>query len=686
MIADMEEPRTHASGGASQAYAVRVLVIDDNPLDRDLVERELANHFDPVTVHHVSNAQQLQEALERVEYDVAITDYELQWSKGTDVLRALKQAHPDRAVIMFTGSGSEEVAVEAMKEGLDDYITKTPKHYSRLPLAVRTLLGRRREQQEIHAARAAQEVSDARLQLAFSMAQMGTWELDLDSGTMRYSEQIGPMYGRPKGFTHGTLEEWSADVHPEDREEARAAFRNSMERDRPLRIEYRTLGPDGKERWVTSQGVIFRSGGRRIAFGIASEVTARKQGDARLQQLAMEREMLLTAERAARREAEQANRAKDEFLAMLGHELRNPLAPIRNAGQILKRSSGDRSRVEQTSAIIERQVEHLARLLDDLLEVSRLTRGLIELEREPVDVADVIDAAVEQCRPLIEARRHRLHRRAIEERALVLGDPVRLVQVLSNLVINSAKYTPEGGEITIALKTEGEWVDIRVDDTGQGIEAELVPHIFQLFTQARRTPDRAHGGLGLGLAVVKRLVEMHGGTVRAESEGPGRGSSFKVSLPRLLGDSEVTPRPGPRGLTQTEVRGLRILVVDDNADAADTLAMLLQASGHQVYVEYDGPPAVERARREQPQVLILDIGLPGMDGYELARRLRLIPGLRGAVLIAVTGYGQPEDRARSAAAGFDHHLVKPIDPDQLDILLARLALGPDVVTPSGGSW
>jgi two-component system CheB/CheR fusion protein len=674
MMEDMAGQQSHAGGASGQVSGVRVLVIDDNPLDRNLVERELTHHFDPLTVHHVRSPDELREAVAKVDYDVAITDYELQWSKGTEVLRALKQAHPDRAVIMFTGSGSEEVAVEAMKEGLDDYITKTPKHYARLPISVRTLLTRQREHQQIQAAYAAREVSDARLQLAFQMAQMGTWEMDLGTGVIRYSEQIGPMFGRPRGFAHKSMAEWAQDVHPDDREDALTAFRSSVERDGPLRMEYRTLGPDGKERWVASQSVIFSSGGRRVAFGIASDITARKQSDARLQQLAMERELLLNAERVARREAEQANRAKDEFLAMLGHELRNPLAPIRNAAQILKRTS-DRPRVEQTSAIIERQVEHLARLLDDLLEVSRLTRGLIELEREPVEVSSVIDAAIEQCRPLIETRRHRLHWRAAEARAVVLGDPVRLVQVVSNLLVNSAKYTPEGGDITVSLHVEGDWINLSVEDNGQGIEPDLVPHIFQLFTQARRTPDRAHGGLGLGLAVVKRLVEMHGGNVTAHSEGPDRGSAFKVCLPRLIADTEVAGERATNVLLETQTRPLRILVVDDNADAANTLAMLLQASGHNVSVEYEAPSAIERARRERPQVLLLDIGLPGMDGYELARRLRIMPAMRGAVLIAVTGYGQPEDRSRSVAAGFDHHLVKPIDPGQLDTLLARVALG-----------
>jgi CheY-like chemotaxis protein len=218
-------------------------------------------------------------------------------------------------------------------------------------------------------------------------------------------------------------------------------------------------------------------------------------------------------------------------------------------------------------------------------------------------------------------------------------------------------------------------VQIWVRDNGQGIDAELVPHIFQLFTQARRTPDRLHGGLGLGLAVVKRLVEMHGGTVTAHSAGPGKGSTFQVCLPRLYVDAQIAGSISGSLFSRTESRALRILVVDDNVDAANTLAMLLQASGHRTWVEYDAPRAIERAKQEHPHVLLLDIGLPGMDGYELAQRLRQLPGLRSSVLIAVTGYGQPEDRSRSAAAGFDHHLVKPVDPGQLDTLLSRLVPG-----------
>jgi signal transduction histidine kinase/ActR/RegA family two-component response regulator len=484
------------------------------------------------------------------------------------------------------------------------------------------------------------------------------------------------MFGRPPGFAHRSVEEWAADVHPEDREDALRALRETLENRAPFCLEYRTAGADGTERWVAAQGLVFNVPGKpAIAFGIAADITARKQGDARLQQLAAEREMLLNAERLARREAEQANRAKDEFLAMLGHELRNPLAPIRNAAQILKRSAADGSRVEQASAIIERQVEHLARLLEDLLEVSRVTRGLIELDREPVELKTVVEGALEQCRPMVEARRHTLRRQLTPEPAVTLGDPVRLVQVVSNLIINAAKYTPEGGDITVGLELEPQWVRLWVHDNGQGIDPDLVPYIFQLFTQARRTPDRTHGGLGLGLAVVKRLVEMHGGTVSAESEGPGRGSAFKVCLPRLVASGHVAGGPTGSLFSQAEASALRILIVDDNVDAANTLAMLLQAAGHQTWVEYDGPRAIDRAKREKPQVLLLDIGLPGMDGYEMAQRLRLIPALRSSVLIAVTGYGQPEDRSRSAAAGFDHHLVKPVDPDHLETLLSRIAFG-----------
>ncbi|QGZ42802.1 phospho-acceptor domain-containing protein [Pseudoduganella flava] len=365
---------------------------------------------------------------------------------------------------------------------------------------------------------------------------------------------------------------------------------------------------------------------------------------------------------------EEASRAKDEFLAMLGHELRNPLAPIGGAADLLRYGRLDAAQIRRTSEIIARQVVHMTGLVNDLLDVSRVKRGLVTIERTRLDLNRVVADAVEQARPLVSNRRHHLALRLPPRRVAVEGDHKRLVQVLANLLSNAAKYTPEGGQITVeALCTDGH-VEISVADNGIGIEAKLLPAVFDLFTQARRTPDRSQGGLGLGLALVKALVEQHQGTVSAHSDGPGRGSRFVVRLPALPADA-AAPQ-GPLADLPGTAGKVRTLVVDDNVDAALMLALLLESQGHDVRTAHDGPAALALAEREPFDVGLLDIGLPGMDGRELARRLRQLPTAAAALLIAITGYGQDSDRRASLAAGFDHHFVKPVDTHALTALLA----------------
>ena len=376
------------------------------------------------------------------------------------------------------------------------------------------------------------------------------------------------------------------------------------------------------------------------------------------------------------RDIREADQRKNEFLSMLAHELRNPLAPIRNAVQIMGLQGSPPSTVQWAMEIIDRNVDQLVRLVDDLLDVSRITRGKIRLKPEPLDMAAVVAQAVELSQPLIESRRHKFTVSLPEEPVWVNGDGTRLAQVLANLLNNAAKYTDEGGRIWLNLVCENGDAVVRVRDTGVGIPPNMLASIFDLFTQVDRSLDRSQGGLGIGLTLARRLVEMHGGRVAVSSAGANQGSEFVVRLPVLArppgpesaknGDYDPAAGAAPR----------RVLIVDDNVDGAQSLGLMLQLAGHEVCIVHDGPTALKTAPDFRPDVVLLDIGLPEMDGYEVARRLRELPELVDVLLVALTGYGQEEDRQRGREAGLHHHLVKPVDPS---VLTRLLALGPDAV-------
>ncbi|MEP7381234.1 MAG: PAS domain S-box protein [Gemmatimonadota bacterium] len=369
-----------------------------------------------------------------------------------------------------------------------------------------------------------------------------------------------------------------------------------------------------------------------------------------------------------------ADRRKDEFLATLAHELRNPLAPIRNALQILKMPRVDGATIARSLEMMERQVEHLVRLVDDLLDVSRVMRGTIELRRERVELAAVVARAVETVQPLVDVQGHRLSIRLPSESLPIDADPVRLVQVVGNLLTNATKYTERSGRIWLTAERDGDTAELRIRDTGIGIGPQMLPRIFELFVQVDHSSTKAQGGLGIGLTLVKNLVEMHHGTVEARSDGLGRGSEFIVRLPMSAqtadrdhgGDPDHPARQSPAD------SGYRLLVVDDNQDAADSLAILLGLQGHEVRVAFSGVAALEITKAYTPDVVFLDLGMPGIDGYEVARRLRHLPGLETVVLAALTGWGQKEDRRRTSEAGFSHHLVKPPAPKAIEAVLADL--------------
>jgi signal transduction histidine kinase/CheY-like chemotaxis protein len=377
--------------------------------------------------------------------------------------------------------------------------------------------------------------------------------------------------------------------------------------------------------------------------------------------------------KATREALEAEKNRKDQFLAMLAHELRNPLSPISAAATLLRMAKSSDAVVTNASNIIARQVKHMATLVEDLLDVSRVTRGTIELKLEPLDLRQVILDAIEQVTPLVAARQHTLTVAELPQPITTLGDRERLVQVIANLLTNAAKYTPERGYIELKLKLYEGQVAITIEDNGVGMTPDLMPHVFDIFAQAERTSDRTTGGLGLGLALVKSLTELHGGKVTCSSEGQGKGSTFTVWLPKkVVDESRIERRRTPR-VDVTTVNKLKIMVVDDNIDAAFMLANLLEASDHEVIVANSGQEASERSKAAAVDVFILDIGLPDIDGNELARTLRAQPETSYATLIALTGYGQTQDLEQTRKAGFDYHLVKPVDAERLGKLLRGVA-------------
>jgi PAS domain S-box-containing protein len=493
--------------------------------------------------------------------------------------------------------------------------------------------------------------SSTHLLAVFEQTAAGMCEVDLTGRILRVNQRYCDVVGRSAAEL---LQLRMQDItHEADLPGNLALFQRVVETGEAFQIEKRYVRPDGSVTWVNNTVSRVLLPGelgappRITVLAVVVDITARK---------AAEDALLL------------ADKRKDEFLAMLAHELRNPLAPIGAAAMVLKLVKGDEAKTLQACEVISRQVKHMTGLVDDLLDVSRVTRGLVHLEKKTLDLKRVLSDALEQARPLIEQRQHQVVLQMPPSHAHVLGDHKRLVQVVGNLLNNAAKFTPERGSITLAMRVDESRAHIAVEDNGLGMTPELIGSAFDLFSQADRTLDRSQGGLGIGLALVKSLVHMHGGLIAATSEGPGRGSRFDISLPLTTPASD--PAGTPNALHATQGERLKVLVVDDNVDAAQTLAMLIEAIGHDVTVLHDPRDALPRAEALRPDLCLLDIGLPHIDGLRLAQMLRQSPGLQASRLVAVSGYGQDTDRERALAAGFDFFFAKPIDERVLHALLS----------------
>jgi signal transduction histidine kinase/ActR/RegA family two-component response regulator len=516
--------------------------------------------------------------------------------------------------------------------------------------AVTTVLAVSRDITAVHMAVEQRLQLAARLEFTMQAAGFGEWRLDLVTGHISCTPRFDQCFGHDAGTLAWTMETMLGHVHRDDQAMVATALAVSHVQ-APLRFECRVVWPDASVHWISAQASHFAVPGEHDhMIGLVSDITERMQTTEALQD---------------------ASRKKDEFLAMLAHELRNPLAPISAAAQVITGGRADAALVAKAGAIIERQSRHMSHLLDDLLDVARVTQGLVALDMTQLDLGRVAADAIEQARPMIAQLGHALDIAIDPAPMCVLGDDERLVQVLANLLNNAAKYTPPGGRLALSIAADGAHARISVRDNGIGMAPSTLAQAFDLFSQAARSSDRSTGGLGLGLALVKGLVERHGGTVAGYSDGPNCGSEFVVHLPLVMA------APGVAGVAASSASppapgALRLLIVDDNVDAAETLAMYLGMLGHDTHVAFSARDGLAQTAQLPFDACLLDVGLPDMSGHELARRMTALHTACCPVLIAITGYGSASDREESASAGFHHHLTKPVDTNALEAVLTTI--------------
>ena len=647
---------------------VDILVVDDQP-SKLLVFQTILEDLRQNVIAVSSGAEALQQVLAK-DFAVILLDVNMPDMDGYETASLIRKRKLSAHVpIIFVTSYADEIhSAKGYSLGAADYVlAPVAPEILRTKVKVFVELFRMAEQAKLHAnqrialvrEQAAREAaertaealrrSEERFRLASEAVTGFIYEVDLSSSRSTLSPGVLSLLG----FRQDEAQEpgwWERRVHPDDRLQVRP-YESEPGQSRHYRSEYRVRHRDGYMLAVWDQGIVVRddSGKPVRLVGNVVDITERKLAEERLAE---------------------SSRRKDEFLAMLAHELRNPLAPIRNSVQVLQGAGLEEPVRHKCLDMIDRQVTHMARLLDDLLDVSRITRGTLELRKERVRFGEVIRHAVETTEPMISSKRQRLSVEMLED-PLVDADAIRLAQVFSNLLHNASKYTPCEGQIDLVSSAEGEDVVVAIRDTGMGIPPEMLPKIFEAFVQVDRPLDRLGGGLGIGLTLAQRLVEMHGGIVEAASAGLGAGSVFTVRLPGRLRIHEPMALL-PQGTLPDRARHpRRVLVVDDNRDNADSLALLLTAAGHDVRAAYAGVEALQAGETFLPEVVLLDLGMPELTGYDVARRIREQVWGRSATLVAITGWGRERDRQLTREAGFDHHLIKPFDAGTLAELLER---------------
>jgi len=624
----------------------RVLLADDNADLRDYAHRLLAEHYE---VEAVADGQAALEAARARPPELVISDVMMPRLDGFGLIREL---HADPAlgkipVILLSARAGEEARVEGLDKGADDYLVK--------PFSARELLVRVGALLRSAEAHRMADAARAQFETLLNQAPLGVYLVDEDFRIAAINPVAAPVFGDIPDLVGRDFDEVIHRIWPKDyADEIVRTFRRVLESGEPHvvpeRIEQRLdRGVTEYYEWQASR--IPLPGGRKGVVCYFRDIS---------------KSVL------AREALREADSRKDEFIATLAHELRNPLAPLRSSLDILKLGGVPLPPADQALEIMDRQLSHLVRLVDDLMEVSRITRGSVELRKERVRLEVALRSAMEAAEPMIRAGHHRLHVALAAETIMVEADPVRLAQIFGNLLNNAAKYSEDGGDITIETRREGGEAVVVISDTGDGIEPGQLSQLFRIFVRGNRRSGRHQSGLGIGLALVQRLVELHGGRVEAASEGRGKGSRFTVRLPMIAAKPAAVRA---RRVEHPTMPPVRILLVDDNRDAADSMRMLLNQVGAEVRVAHDGAEALEAFEACRPRVVLLDIGMPGMDGYEVARRLRASPLGARAALVALTGWGQDEDRRRVREAGFDHHLVKPADFGTLQSLIASIQTG-----------
>ena len=522
----------------------------------------------------------------------------------------------------------------------------------------RDITARKRADEALRVSERGRQEAAERLALAVTAASLGDWSWDATTDTMAFSSRASAIYGLPSP-SNPTRMELQALIHEEDRERAQEEVARSIAEHSQYEIEYRLLRPSGEQVWISSKGMAqYRADGSTSGiFGVVQDITERKR---------LEQELWHRAEELAG-----ADRKKDEFIALLAHELRNPLAPIRAGLHLLKLDVADASALERARAMMDRQLSHMVRLIDDLLDVSRISTNRLHLQRKPVQLVDVVNHALEGVGPAMQAAGHVLEVSLPDPPVVLDADLTRLAQVIGNLLSNSVKYTPHGGHISLRAELHGHELVVTVKDTGIGIPAHALPRVFEMFSQVDRNVERGTGGLGIGLALVRALVETHGGAVRAESPGPGQGSTFTVTLPIHSGDALA---PATTAAVETVALPARrkVVIADDSVDGAEAMAQLLEALGNEAHIAHDGVSVVKLVERVRPQLVLMDVGMPGQNGLDATRQIREQPWGQQITIIALTGWGQEADRQRSHNAGCDGHLVKPVDFPKIEKLLRDL--------------